>query len=323
MQRLGQNSDWRIGDGAVGRALKQGQTNRMTETINPALSPPGSSWRLPAFGDAILICGFAVLAVPTLLRLGQLSWSTEAGAHGPIVFATAIWLLWREGTCFLKGVVQPLWPAILLLLLALPIYAVGRITSILMLESLALYFIMLTLVFLRYGGAVLRRLWFPFVYLLFLITPPENWLFVATRPLKMALSDLSVDLLSAAGLSVGSSGPMIQVDGYQLMVATACSGLNSLIGIGAISLFYVYLRHGSEPRYAFTLLLLLLPIALLTNLFRIMGLVLATHWFGSGVVEGFAHDAAALGTFSLALVLLFAIDAALFPLFRRLKWVHS
>jgi exosortase len=116
---------------------------------------------------------------------------------------------------------------------------------------------------------------------------------------------------------------MIQVDGYQLLVATACSGLNSLIGIGAISLFYVYLRHGSEPRYASVLTLLLLPIALLTNLFRIMGLVLATHWFGSGVVEGFAHDAAGLGTFVLALALLFGIDAALFPLFRHFGWARG
>ncbi|WP_164549815.1 exosortase [Altericroceibacterium xinjiangense] len=274
-------------------------------------------------GEAILLGGFAALALPTILRLGQLSWSTEAGAHGPIVFATAIWLVWRESDCLRAGVRQPLWPGALLLLIALPLYAIGRITSILMLESLSLYLILLTLVFLRYGGAVLRRLWFPFVYALFLITPPENWIFVATRPLKMALSEVSVDLLSAAGLAVGSSGSMIQVGGYQLLVAAACSGVNSLIGIGAISLFYVYLRHGSEPRYAFVLLLLLLPIAVLTNLLRIMGMVLATHWFGPGVVEGIAHDVAGIGTFAVALALLFGIDAVLFPLFRRSGWVRD
>lgn len=295
----------------------------MTEMINPALPPRPSAWRAPGTGEAILLGGFAVLAAPTLLRLAQLSWSTEAGAHGPIVLATGIWLLWRESDCLRTGTRQPLWPGALMLLLALPLYAVGRITSILMMESLSLYLILLTLVFLRFGGAILRRFWFPFIYLLFLITPPENWLFVATRPLKMALTEISINLLSAAGFAVGSSGSMIQIDGYQLLVATACSGLNSLIGISAISLFYVYLRHGSEPRYAFVLLLLLLPIALLTNLFRIMGLVLATHWFGPGVVEGFAHEVAGLGTFMLALVLLFGIDAILFPLFRRLRWAHS
>lgn len=295
----------------------------MTDVINPALSPTAAVWRKPDLGEIILLGGFAALAIPTILRLAQLSWSTEAGAHGPIVLATAIWLLWRESDYLRNGVRQPLWPGALILLLALPLYAVGRITSVLMLESLSLYLVMLTLVFLRYGAKVLRHFWFPFFYLLFLITPPENWLFVATQPLKMALTEISVDLLSAAGLAVGSSGSTIQVGGYQLLVATACSGLNSLIGISAISLFYVHLRHGDEPRYAFVLLLLLLPIALLTNLLRIMGLVLATHWFGSEVVEGVAHEAAGLGTFALALALLFIIDAALFPLFRRLGWAHS
>lgn len=295
----------------------------MTEVINPTLSPSNSVWRKPDLGEAILLGGFAALAIPTLLRLAQLSWSIEAGAHGPIVLATAIWLIWRESDCLRSGERQSLWPGALMLVLALPLYTIGRITSILMLESLSLYLVMLTLIFLRYGGRVLKHLWFPFFYLLFLITPPENWLFVATKPLKMALTDLSVYLLSSAGLSVGSSGSMIQVGGYQLLVATACSGLNSIIGISAISLFYVHLRHGSEPRYAFVLLSLLLPVALLTNLLRIMGLVLATQWFGSEVVEGLAHEAAGLGTFGLALMLLFSIDAALYPMFRHFGWARS
>lgn len=295
----------------------------MAEMINPALPAPETAWRTPNWGEAILLIGFAALAVPTIMRLAQLSWSTEAGAHGPIVLATAMWLFWREKDYLHLGVRQSLWPSALMFLLALPLYAIGRITSILMLESLSLYLVILILAYLRYGKSVLVHFWFPFFYLLFLITPPENWLFVATHPLKMGLTEISVYLLSSAGLAVGSSGSTIQVGGYQLLVATACSGLNSLIGIGATSLFYVYLRHGSEPRYAFVLMLLLFPIALLTNLLRLMGLVLATQWFGPGIVEGIAHDAAGLGTFALALALLFAIDAALFPLFRRFNWVRS
>lgn len=295
----------------------------MTETINSTLAPAAPLWRAPDLGEAILLGGFLALALPTILRLAKLSWSTEAGAHGPIVLATAIWLIWRESNYLRTGKRQDLWPSALALLCALPMYAIGRITSILMLESLALYAVFLTLTYLRYGSKILRHFWFPLLYLLFLITPPENWLFVGTQPLKMALTKISVELLSAAGLAVGSSGSTIQVGGYQLLVATACSGLNSLIGISAISSFYVHLRHGSEPRYAFVLLVLLLPLALLTNLLRIMALVLATHWFGSEIVEGLAHEAAGLGTFALALALLFLIDATLFPLFRRVGWAHN
>uniref|UniRef100_UPI0035C9E4AA exosortase V n=1 Tax=uncultured Sphingomonas sp. TaxID=158754 RepID=UPI0035C9E4AA len=274
-------------------------------------------------GWIVLALGLAALVVPTFFTLARWSWSTEAGAHGPIVLATGAWIVWRERDKVRDGVVQPLFPGALLLVLALPLYAVGRITSVLMLESLALYLVILTLVYLRYGGIVLRRFWFPFVYALFLITPPENWVFVATKPIKMLLSKTAVDLLYRAGFSVGSAGATIQVDGYQLLVASACSGINSLIGIGAISLFYVYLRHGNQPRYALVLTLLLLPIALLTNFLRIIGLVLATHWFGDGAAQGLTHEAAGLGTFGLALALLLGIDSILFPLFRKIGWASA
>lgn len=271
----------------------------------------------------VLLAGITALVVPTLLRLSRWSWSTEAGAHGPIVLATAIWLVWRDKDRLHEGLRQSLWPGALPLLLALPLYAVGRITSILMLESLSLYLVLLTLAYLRYGGRILRNFWFPCLYVLFLITPPENWIFVATRPLKMALSEAAVGILATTGMAVGSTGSLIQVGGYQLQVAAACSGLNSLIGIAATSLFYVYLRHGSEPLYALMLVVLMVPIALLTNLLRIMGMVYATQLFGPGVVEGLTHEFAGIGTFALALLVLVGVDLMLFPMVRRLGWTRG
>ena len=45
-------------------------------------------------------------------------------------------------------------------------------------------------------------------------------------------------------------GVTIRVAQYQLLVEDACSGMNSLIGLTAISLFYIYLLRGSSIRYA-------------------------------------------------------------------------
>src|SRR3546814_7713538 len=46
-------------------------------------------------GEWFGLAGIAVMALPTLLSLGRETWSTEAGAQGPIVLATRIWLVWR------------------------------------------------------------------------------------------------------------------------------------------------------------------------------------------------------------------------------------
>lgn len=274
-------------------------------------------------GRIVMILGLAALLIPTIINLGHWSWSSESGAHGPIVLATGLWLIWRDRDLAKGAMVQPFLPVGLLLVPLLPLYAAGRITNILMLESLSLYLILLTLAYLQIGGAVLRRFWFPCLYLLFLITPPENWIFVATRPVKMWLSTFAVDLLAAMGYSVGSTGVMIQIDGYQLLVATACSGINSLIGICALSLFYVYLRHGSEPRYALLLSALSLPLAIVANVVRILILVLITHSFGEAAGQGISHDLAGIGMFLLSVMLLIGLDAVLHPLFRKLGWIRA
>jgi len=266
----------------------------------------------------VLVAGLLSLIVPTLVSLGRWSWSTETGAHGPIVFATGLWLLWREwGPLRAEGRRMPLFPPVLSLLTLLPLYAIGRIVNVLAIESLALWTILIVLGYLQFGPA-LKRVWFPIVYFLFLVTPPENVLFVATRPIKDALSVVVVDLLGWFGFAVARTGVMIQIDGYQLLVATACSGINSLIGICAVSLLYVHLRRGSEPRYALLLTALVLPIAVFANLLRIVLLVLMTHYFGESVAQGVFHELTGLGIFILSLLLLMMLDAVLQPVARRL-----
>lgn len=290
--------------------------------VQGPVTRPFGTRSLPEASIVVFAVGLAALLLPTLLRLAQLSWSTEAGAHGPIVLVTGLWLVWSSRHAFARPDPQPALPVMIGLALLLPLYVVGRVTSILMLECLALYGILLLVAYLRWGGTLLRRLWFPFFYFLFLITPPENWVFVATRPLKAALSTAAVDVLAWAGFAIGSTGTMIQIEGYQLLVATACSGINSLIGISAISMLYVYLRRGSAPRYAFVLTLLVLPVAVLTNFVRILLLVLATWWWGEDVAQGAAHQAVSLAMFTLALMFLLALDAVLHPLLQRMGWTR-
>ena len=44
----------------------------------------------------LLFIGLVALVVPTLVRLASEVWSTEEGAHGPIVLASGLWLLWHK-----------------------------------------------------------------------------------------------------------------------------------------------------------------------------------------------------------------------------------
>jgi exosortase len=150
--------------------------------------------------------------------------------------------------------------------------------------------------------------WFPFLYLAFLIPPPGYVLTHLTAPLKQFVSQVSTDWLSAFGLPVARQGVTIFVAQYQLLVEDACSGMNSIIGIIAITLLYIYLSRGSSWRYSLLLTALAVPIAIVANILRIMTLILLTYGFGDAVAQGFLHYTAGFFLFALALLLVFGLD---------------
>jgi exosortase len=113
-------------------------------------------------------------------------------------------------------------------------------------------------------------------------------------------------------------GVTLYVAQYQLLVEDACAGLNSLISLTAISLFYIYILHNASWRYALFLMLWIIPVALLANLIRVMILVLITYHFGNAAAQGFLHSTAGLVMFASALLGIFLVDGLMTPV---RKWL--
>ena len=113
-------------------------------------------------------------------------------------------------------------------------------------------------------------------------------------------------------------GVTLYVAQYQLLVEDACAGLNSLISLTAISLFYIYILHNASWRYALFLMLWIVPVALLANLVRVIILVLLTYHFGNAAAQGFLHSTAGLVMFATALLGIFLVDGAMTPVRKML-----
>jgi exosortase len=266
-----------------------------------------------------LIVGALALAIPTMMSVAKLSWSTEQGAHGPIMLATGIWLIGQRRR-EIAPLVRPgnLALSIALLLATLTIYVVARVTDTLELEGPAMYAALVICFYAYCGSQALRLLWFPIFYLLFVFPPPDSVLAMLTQPLKLQISRLAVDLLDMLGYPVGRTGVVIQVAQYDVLVAAACAGLNSIISLSAIGLFYVYVRHNANWRYALLLMLVILPMAIVANFIRVLLIILMTYYFGDAVAQGFLHEFAGLTMFLVALLGIIGFDILLQPLRRRL-----
>ena len=265
-----------------------------------------------------LLVGLTVLAIPTVVTLGEQVWSTEAGAHGPIVLVTGLWLLWRKLPEW-REIAKPgaWWLTALMLVVALPIYAFGRAYDFISLEVAGLYGVGIAMLHSQFGLQALLKNWFPLFYLAFLI-PPPGWLMDSiTAPLKLFVSYVSTAGLQAVGIPVYREGVTLMVGHYQLLVEDACSGMNSMTGLVAISLFYIYLLRNASWRYSLFLVCLVIPIAVIANIIRVATLVLLTYFFGDAVAQGFLHMAAGILLFTSALLLVFMVDHLMSYVLRR------
>lgn len=268
---------------------------------------------------AMLLAGLALFVAPTMIFVIKQGWSGEEGAHGPIVLATGLWLLYQRWQVA-RPVARPapLSHVIILLCVLVPATFVTRVTSIIELEGYLMYATVLTVLYSMVGLEAMKRMWFPLFYLLFIFPPPDTIVAAVTLPLKMWLSEAAIWFLRLFNYPIGGEGVHIYIGQYELLVAAACSGINSIISLTAISLFYIYMRHQAEWRYALFLVLFILPVALIANFFRVLILILLTFHAGEAAAQGFLHNFAGVAMFAIALVTIFALDSVLKPFFDRI-----
>jgi exosortase len=243
------------------------------------------------------------------------NWSTEQGGGGPIIMLLAVWMVVREAKPHLPDARPGSFPlALALLIPVLCLYVLARITGTIEVESFLAYALVLITAYAYVGGRFLSRIWFPLFFMLFAFPPPDTLVVTLTQPLKIAISQTAVEALYFLGYPVANSGVTIQIGQYEMLVAAACAGLNSLISLTSLGIFYAYVRHRSSMPYMLLLILFIVPIAAFVNLMRVLILLLVTYHFGEAAGQGFVHDLAGLTMFLLALLSILALDG-LFSVF--------
>jgi len=267
-------------------------------------------WLLP------VAIGIATLFVPTYLRLWDGLWQQEEYGHGPIIVAVFWWLIWRARDTLLaeSGSSAP-WSAAAALSAGLFLYFIGRSQSLPLFEVGAQIPIFAGVLLALGGWRALRSVWFPMLFLLFLVPLPGFVMVGITGQLKQLVSAVSEWLLYRAGYPVARDGVVITIGQYQMLVADACSGLNSLYSLSAMGMLYVHLmRHASRLRNVI-LLRSIAPIAFLANVVRVIILILLTFHFGDAAGRGFLHNGAGMFLYVVGLGFMFLMDWTMGKLF--------
>lgn len=259
-----------------------------------------------------LVAAWSTLALPTFWSFEFGQWSNFSQGHEPALLAVVAWLLWRQRDNLLALPDARTSPAaVLSLSLGLLAYAFGRTQEFIRIELLAVWWVALNLLVFSKGLQALRRTWFIWLFALFMVPLPFSVVLALTAPLKTAVSAVATWVLDGVGYPVGRAGVVITVGQYQLLVAEACAGLQSMFVLEAMGLLYSYLvNHQSWWRNGL-LAAFAVPVSFAANVVRVMILVLVTYHFGDAAGQGFIHQFAGLVLFAVALAMMAGVDALL------------
>lgn len=265
-------------------------------------SPPRPSsrdWILPGLLLVLLLWAF----FPTLLEMGELWFNDSRYSHGWLVPLFSAYLIWTQRDKLLVSGLSPSWWGIPILLLGLAIAFTGTYIYFDWLNSVGLVvaFTGLVLTFIGWRGLALT--WPALAFLLFMIPLPHFLAIALGQPLQRIATIASTWSLQTLGFAAFSEGNIIRMGSVHIGVVEACSGLSMLMIFFALCTAVAILM----PRPLWERLLIVLaaiPIALLSNITRIVVTGMLHKLVGKQLADVVFHDLAGWLMMPLALGLL-------------------
>lgn len=286
-------------------------------------------WRALAIAFAILFTYAAVL-----VKLSRDWWADENYSHGLLVPFIIGYILWLQRD---KFATEPARPSVLLggLAVAFSLFALwtGVAGAELFTQRISLVFLIAGTVVYFFGLGFLRLILVPLGLLILAIPIPAIIFNKIAFPLQLFASRCAVWSMSLLGIPVLRQGNVIELkplnsfDTKKLEVVEACSGIRSLMTLMTLAVVFAYFTHPRSndadcprgPRgkfwwlrsFGFWRAVIIVgsavPIAILTNASRVSGTGILSHYYGTGVADGFFHSFSGWVIYIVAFLLLFLV----------------
>ncbi len=223
-------------------------------------------------------------------------------SHGFLVPFISLWFVRQSWPELKDTVVSPTNWGFVPLILGILLLAAGLTVNELASSRSSSIVILAGIILTLCGPRVMKLLALPVAFLLFMIPWPATLYNSLALPLKHLVSVLATTGLKICGFPVVREGNIIMLPNLSLEVVEACSGMRSLVSLMALGTAYAFIFLPGAWRKV-VLIAATVPIAVLTNVFRVFVTgVLARH-FGAAAAEGFFHEFAGFAVFAIALLL--------------------
>jgi exosortase D (VPLPA-CTERM-specific) len=200
----------------------------------------------------------------------------------------AAFLVWQQRDRLERIPFTGSWWGLWVILLGGVLLFLGQLGTIITLVQYAYVITLYGLALSLLGWPAFRIIAVPLLIVLFMIPLPQFFMANLSTALQLWSSRLGVFVMRLLDISVFLEGNVIDLGGYKLQVAEACSGLRYLFPLMTLGFLIAYFYKGAQWKRIW-LFLSSIPITVLMNSLRI-GIIGVTveHW-GIGMAEGFLH----------------------------------
>ena len=262
---------------------------------------------------AVLI---GILYAPVFPTLWE-DWNQDPNyGHGVFVpFLTAFLVWWKRDT-IQEIKPEPYGPGLFVVLLGIILCLIGMAGN----ERFTMRASMIVVIFgvfmslLGMRGA--KVLSFPVFYLLLMIPLPYIIYYAVASPVKLFATKWAVFFVDLLRISVHNEGNIIYLSNTTLEVADACSGLRSLMSLFTFGLVFAYTAQRTFLCRS-VLVTAIIPIAIISNIIRIIITAMLAYYKGPETAHGFLHDTSGMVVYTVATVLIFGVNEILRKLNRQ------
>jgi exosortase len=280
-----------------------------TARVRPSTAPAAIS-RAFYLQLLVIVVLVGLIYYDVILHLVRDWWTDPDYSHGFVVPLFSAYVIWsRRRQLRLEPTRGSVW-GLALIIFGLGLVIVGSIGAELFLSRTSLLWLIAGLIIYFFGWRYFRLLLFPWAFLFLMIPLPAILFNQVTFPLQLLASNLATHALRFVGVPVLREGNVITLPALPLEVAEACSGIRSLISLGAVAIVYGNLLVGRNS-LRLVLALAAVPIAVLANVARIVGTGLLVQYWNPEKALGFFHEFSGWIMFMIAVGFLVLVHAAI------------
>jgi len=273
-----------------------------TTAVHSKKSPQG---RRGFIAWLVLGLAAALLYGKVIVDLARDMWGRDDYSHGILIPFALAYLVQQKKDYIRSLPFRQSWFGLLIILGSQAMNIAGYLGAEFFLQRISLVFLIAGVILFAFGW---RHLWesaFALLLLALAIPLPAIVFNAIALPLQLIASSWAEHFLRFLDIPVLRDGNILNLATMQLSVAEACSGIRSLMSLVTLGVMVAYfLPYRWWVRSIF--IISTIPVAVVTNAFRVGGTGVLAHHYGIQAAEGFFHTFSGWLVFVCAFLILMA-----------------